>query len=338
MCRAGEQTLGSAGCEGGEERGLEAGEVGDADGDAIEIVRHFAPLTRSEDARSARPGPTRAAPRTGSGRRRACAAGRCRRPCARRQHLARPDAGEADRATTACGPSGRCARPRRRVHPATPHRASARPGRRRRPTAGRRAGSTTSTQSDLAAARAAPRPRRCAGARRRCPRVAPPVDDPVGCVEPEDERGPVGVERPTPRARRDRAARRAWNSAAEPGSARPSRPPSRPSQRGAARYGFQASGTRPDGDRRPTPAPRRARRRRRCMPASSGVRSRLRRLHGPARGGDVLPHVLAAAAARHDVVDRVGVPAAVLAAVVVAGEHGAAADSAVRRWYGTLTT
>src|SRR5918994_2322042 len=44
----------------------------------------------------------------------------------------------------------------------------------------------------------------------------------------------------------------------------------------------------------------------------------------PAGGHDVLPRVLAAPTAGHDVVDALGRAAAVLAAVVVAGEHRAA--------------
>ena len=66
------------------------------------------------------------------------------------------------------------------------------------------------------------------------------------------------------------------------------------------------------------------------MRASRGIRLPFLRLHGRAGGDDVLPHRLAAAAARDHVVD--GEPgrlvAAVLAGVGVAGEHRLAGDLA----------
>ena len=144
---------------------------------------------------------------------------------------------------------------------------------------------------------------------------------------PEHERRPLDVEAPTPSRAPDRR-----RSAELPGVERHvAGPMPRPldgvtrdtgGQEAMARYGFHASGTR--ATLTTTHAVDRGARhgRARRMPASSGVRSRLARLHGRQAAATFSHDVLAAARPRQHVVDRVGGAAAVLAAVVVAGEHG----------------
>ena len=69
-----------------------------------------------------------------------------------------------------------------------------------------------------------------------------------------------------------------------------------------------------------------------CIPIWCGSRSPLRRLHGRARGDDVLPVGAAALRARDDVVDgQRGAGAAVQALPAIAGEHRAAGDLALVR-------
>ena len=136
----------------------------------------------------------------------------------------------------------------------------------RRPTAPRRA-------------RRAPLPRRCGGAPPRCPRAARlPVDASSGCVEPRT-RARCGRPRgstPSRRGRR-RDARVACSSPADPADRRST------AQRQLALAEVRLPDLGHAADRRPPPTPARAAgvgMRSRRISASSGVRSRLRRLHG----------------------------------------------------------
>ena len=89
-----------------------------------------------------------------------------------------------------------------------------------------------------------------------------------------------------------------------------------------ARYGFQASGTRATLTTTHADARGAWQGRARRIPASSGVRSRLARLHGRQAAATFSHTCSPPREPGQHVVDRLGLAPAVLAAVVVAGEHG----------------
>ena len=249
-------------------------------------------------------------------------------------HLAGPDRAEAHQ------PAQRAAGQRAVVHhrrrrrrgrpapPATPRRPTARPGRRRRPTAGRRPGRSRRPRPWSPGRRSTTPP----PDRRRTTSTSPARATPSSTrsgpwVDPSTSAGAAASSTHAARTGR-RAAGAAWSSAAGPRRRSTRQPGQAGPGRHAAiwRYGVHVSGTTPEREREPARAPRLGRR----------VAQRHRRLvqhavalahvAGPAGGDDVVPRVDAAPAARHDVVDALGRAVAVLAAVLVAGEHRPAVE------------
>ena len=203
--------------------------------------------------------------------------------------------------------------------------ACSRPPARRRRTTPIAPGTSSTAPPPAAAAHDVDAGRRARGERRAT----------SSALAPTRARAPAGRRRtPTPPARRRRRASRAWKSAAEPLTR------STTAERrhdAMARYGFHASGTRVDADDDPRRRPRRPARAQQAHAGLVGRAVALGQVARPARRGDVLPDVLAAARARHHVVDRVGGARRSTGSGSRRGRTRRAATARVRRWNGTLT-
>ena len=174
---------------------------------------------------------------------------------------------------------------------------------------------------------AAPRPRRCAAARRRLQRPGTPRGRRRRRTGPSRARARAGRRRATtPAERRPLARARGTRCRAAVVLHRPRETGCWHDRRQAISSPWRgtASTPRAPGHRDGDPG-QLAWRMRRPSQRHAGLVGRAVALGQVARAagrGDVLPRVLTAARPRQDVVDRVGEAAAVLAAVIVAGEHG----------------
>ena len=166
--------------------------------------------------------------------------------------------------------------------------------------------------------RRAPLPRRCAGGPPRCPAPRPPGGRRHRHAAPS--RGPAPARTAS-----------ATQTSRSPGAGGGAQGVERggiagvllddPVQLARARYGFHASGTRATDTVTQASSRRRVRGAGEIHPRLDRCAVALAQVARPAGRGDVLPLVTAAARPRHDVVDRVGELTAVLADVIVAGEH-----------------